>query len=800
MRKIQYILLPVIVCLTVLQACGENVPKKERLFPMDLPGPEWVDFEAAGFDAAVTGVSFPSNFYQPGMPLGGLGTGSICLGTDGTLDYYSTVFNNYMERRYLAQGQCATSGENVDHRMRRRFVPEYRRAFLLLEIDGDVRSLSSRYLQRRTTQWEVPHTRYWGHYPVADMQFDIPDFPVTADLRAWSPFLPGQPEKSNTPGAVFQVNIHNKSDQKRKGTLALNFLGPREAEVGGPSRFTWQECRGEFSGVHIKTQREDQLYSYALGLAGDLPVRVGGDVLAHWCPDSLATLPPAGEGPAATVAVDFDLQAHETKTFYGILGWYAPAWRSQVRPPYPDGGHGFDGKVFWGPSRMINQYAGRFGSALDVARTLAREHEDLLDRILAWQAEIYREKRLPGWLQDSAINIFAILALNSFWVRNADPAHWWGPEGLFCVNESLLSCPAMGCIANDEFGEWPVNLFFPQLARNKLRVFKHHQKENGQTPFGLGHGTEADTPWYNQQLPVEGQAYIHLIDRIWQASGDDTILQEFYPSVKKAFDFIKTLDTDRDGLIEVKGSNQYYDFWPELAGPAIHISGYWLATIRIVQRMATEMQDPEVVTDCENWIQRGSRTLEEKLWNEPLGSYLIYNEVESGNKSDSILSDQLIGQWFAHLHRLPPVFPEERVRRTMDTIWSHNVKAAKFGVRIAIKPDLTDLPGFYSMFQCPSYSSLVPAMLQIYNGYPEKGLDLMHEIWHLMVIEQPYAWDMPAHLHPSGEVSWGIAYYHNTMLWTLPAAVLGQDLRTFCSPQGLAGRIMNACKGSGGNR
>ena len=34
----------------------------------------------------------------PGMPLGALGTGFMSLGTDGTLDYVNTVFNDYITR------------------------------------------------------------------------------------------------------------------------------------------------------------------------------------------------------------------------------------------------------------------------------------------------------------------------------------------------------------------------------------------------------------------------------------------------------------------------------------------------------------------------------------------------------------------------------------------------------------------------------------------------------------------------------------------------------------------------------
>ena len=275
------------------------------------------------------------------------------------------------------------------------------------------------------------------------------------------------------------------------------------------------------------------------------------------------------------------------------------------------------------------------------------------------------------------------------------------------------------------------------------------------------------------------------------------MLEAYYPSVKAGIEFMKTVDEDSDGLVDVNGSNQYYDGWPTMAGAAIHIASYWLATLRIAERMAERMGDTAFAQDCRDWIRRGTDAVEAKLWNEAVGSYLLYHQPETGAKSESILSDQLIGQFFAHLHSLPRIFPEDRVRTVLETIWDHNVKIAGYGVRTSIRPDLsTDAEGFYSAMQCPSYSSLVPASLMIRSGDPERGLALMQSVWHQIVIAPPVmAWDMPAHMRLDGGRAVGLEYYHNTMLWTLPIIVLGQDLGRFCAPDGLGGRIVEAARG-----
>ncbi|MBI2844308.1 MAG: hypothetical protein HYX78_12980 [Armatimonadetes bacterium] len=766
-----------------------------RLFPDNLPERQWVTFSADGYSQKVTGAVYRGGNMLPGVPLGGLGTGFISLGADGALDYYSTIFNAYMERRYLAGGHASVPGENVDVKMRRRYVPQWREPCMALSVGGKTHLLAVCWVNTWTADLvQAKDLHYWGHYPIADMLFDLHDSPIEVDVRAWSPFIPGDPVSSNTPGAVFEARLQNRTAERQRGTLAFSFHGPREAEVGGKTRFRRQEVTGDFTGVIVSTENAGKEYSYAIGAAGGAPVRAGGEVHGPEWRTISGDLPrPEAEHPGATVAVDFDLQASQQKKIQLILTWYAPRWRTQVRPPFPDGGHLYDGQQFWGKSEMVHMYFTRFRSALDAAQYLAREHKTLLNRILAWQERVYGQKELSGWLQDALINIFSVLAQQSFWDRNADPNHWWGPDGIFCVNESLIACPQQACIANDEFGEWPVDLFFPELARNKLRVFKHYQKENGQTPSTLGAGTEPDAPWYNQQLPVDGQVYIHMADRIWQATGDRNFLQEYYPSVKAGLNFMKTVDEDGDCLLDVKGSNQYYDSWPTMAGAAIHISGYWLATLRIAERMAETMGDRAFAEDCRSWINRGTASIETKLWNEAGGSYLLYHQPETGRRSDSILSDQLIGQLFAHLHGLPRVFQEERVKTVLETIWSHNVKAAKYGVRTAIRPDMsTDAEGFYSRLQCPSYSSLTPAMLMIYGGDTNRGLDLMQSLWRRMVLEGSMAWDMPAHITPDGESAFGQEYYHNTMLWILPLAVLKQNIRTACSPGGFIYEIKAA--------
>lgn len=758
------------------------------LFPTNLPASKWVDLKAAGFPHPVPGVIYRGGSSKYGVSLGGLGTGFIYLQPDGTLDYYSIIFNAFLEQNAVRRRR--EEGDETGHPLEEE-LPTLRIPFLGLAVGGKTWVLT---LQKVPGVERAKDIYYWGHYPVADVEYQT-EAPVGVSLRAWTPFLPGDEVSSNTPGAIFQVQLHNGSNTTQTGRLGFSFHGPRQEEIAfqeGPTKSAYvpaalsyqrERVKGSFEGLVVGTQWGNKVYSYALGVIGAKDVEVGGELAGKGWNALAYTLPTPGVSDSgASVAVDFSLEPGETKTIPFVLSWYAPTWNAMYRQLNLTG------------YEYSNIYATRFRSAGEVAEWLARDHESLLQRILAWQNVIYSERDLPGWLQDSLINILATLSQQSFWLKSTNPRHWWGSEGAFMTNESRLCCPQMNCIANDNIADWALDIFFPKLVRNKLRQFKHYQKENGQVPSITGFGgMEADLPFYNQILSIDGQVYVQMVDRYWQVTGDDSILKEFYPSVKAQTKFMFTVDRDGDGLPDAD-RGQYYDMWQTMVGAAIHVSTFWLATLRIAERMAGKMGDHTFAEECQGWYKKGYQSIERDLWNPKVGSYLLYNQPTTGKRSDSVLSDQLIGQYVVHLHGLPPILPKDRVDPVLATIW--RISLRPFGVRLGLRPDGSDdNTGYWlSTNICPSYSTIVPASLQIYEGDPAKGLDLMQRTWSHLVLNLKLAWNMPAHLDMVGNPKLGVQYYHNTMLWTLPLTVLGQTLKSSSAPGGLVYRIERAAR------
>ncbi|MBI2842080.1 MAG: hypothetical protein HYX78_01630 [Armatimonadetes bacterium] len=801
----------VVCALVVFAIDAAHAGAGERLFPAGLKERDWISFTADGLSVPVTGVICRNGDVLPGMPLGGLGTGFISLGTDGTLDYISTIFSNYYERRDYSNKAARAYGLRWNLQTRQQ-VPTMRLPFLGMSVDGKATLLSLKAIEGVESAEQID---YWGHCPVADLEYQTKG-PVSVGLRAWAPFIAGQAEDSNTPGAVFEIRLRNTSSKTKRGSIAFSFQGPRTEDIGFAADYERRKVEGAFTGQVVSTSGEGREYAYAVGVAGREKVRFGSaiDVDAKAWKSVEKTLPkPSVNDAGSSVAVDFTLGAKENKTLHLILAWYVPTWltSSELRPvgePY------------------VQMYSTRFNGALDVAEYLARNHQSLLRRVFAWQQVVYGEKRLPGWLQDSLINVLAVLAQNSFLVKSPYRNHWWGKQGFFCVNESLISCPQQACLANDQFGEWAINLLFPDLGIRKLAAFKHYQKrDTGQIPSGIGRGTEPDNPWFDQLPPLDGQIYVHIVDRYRLSTGNEEALDEWYPSVKACMRFLFTTDRDGDRLPDVDGglsgsrfANHYLCSWP-LEGAASHISTYWLSTLKIAERMAALQGDDAFVEECRTWYDRAGRSLEQKLWNEEAGSYLLYNDAASGKKSDTVICDQLIGEFWSRLHGFAGVLPSERVERVLATIGRLNVATSFPGTRLAVNPDgsacsiafrpprlpmeyVTNVPTYSAIAMpmpvdmiIPSYSTLAPSALMVWSGEPkleQLGLEIVERTWCNQVLRRNMPWDMPCMLNLDGTYVFGMEYYHNPMLWTFPIAVLKQDIRTACSPGGFVYRVRTA--------
>ncbi len=800
--------------LTPARSSGMTLPAETRaqigadspvsgLFPTNLRGSEWVQFSAAGFSHPVTGVIYRKS--QPasnGMPLGGIDTGCIDLETSG-LWGYSTIFNSHVPRRgplnlpFLGLSVGDETWVLCDPKQ----IKEYQTTDGVLPIESYNAELQFDALR-------VPNEiHYWGHYPVADLEFDT-DAPVRVSLRAWSPFIPGDIEASLLPGMVFEAHLQNSSGAAQRGTVAFSFSGPSHKETGA-DQYSRQALEGigeHVTGVVVNggwtsTPMMAPRASYALGLIGEDKARFGGELGKD--PEAWAKI--AQQLPEVTAnhggssaAVDFELAPGAGRVVRFLVTWYSPQWKGGGNPSSDKG------------DTFTHMYALRYRSARASALLLARRHESLLQRILAWQGAIYSDPALPVWLQDSLINNLHLITETGMWAAAGPPLPGWvkAEDGLFGMDECPRGCPQIECIPCSFYGNIPVVYFFPELALSTLRGYKGYQYPEGAAPWIFG-GVTGQTPPLNMNTPTRGYqvtlnglCYAAMVDRYALCWGhESSFTNEFYESVKRNTIFTVNLRPEYapgDRVISMPTGNEGTEWFeagkPGWSGMVAHVGGLHLAELRIAQKMAEQVGDADFARQCREWLEAGTNSMETKMWSG--NYYLNFWEPETGAKSELVFGYQMDGQWVADFHGLAPVFSPERVKQTLATIARCNVALSKTGAANYAHADGSPAPvGGYGTYSYFPPEVLMLAMTYIYAGEREFGLDLARRCWQNITCTWRYTWDAPNIMRgdkDTGESVYGHDYYQDMMLWSLPAALAGKPMGAVVSPGGLVDRVLKA--------
>jgi len=240
-----------------------------------------------------------------------------------------------------------------------------------------------------------------------------------------------------------------------------------------------------------------------------------------------------------------------------------------------------------------------------------------------------------------------------------------------------------------------------------------------------------------------------MVARYWMHTGDDDFLQELYPYVKNATLYTFNVNPERP---------------------------YGLSSL------------PE--------FDQSLQLLEDHLWTG--ADYLQHKDPATGEVADVIMGYQLDGEFMAWFDGLgESVLPPDRVQTILETL--KQAAMTEWGPRVWSNPD-GGPPDFETAYWTPwgvhSPSALMLAATYMYHGHKQFGLELARQVMENMVCRQGWTWDMPVlYRGDTGEGIWGNDYGQMMMPWVLPAAVIGQDLKTFSAPGGLVDRIMQAAQG-----
>lgn len=352
----------------------------------------------------------------------------------------------------------------------------------------------------------------------------------------------------------------------------------------------------------------------------------------------------ASEGTlTGTVRVPFTLAAGASTTIRLVFGWHFPNPRAGQFRFLEDG----DG--------LRHHYATRFDSAGALVTELAGELDRLEEATKEFVATWYDDSTLPYWFLERTLAPASTLATTTCY--RFSNGRFYAQEGEYCCEGT---CQHVWNYAQS------IARLFPSLERDtRERV-------------DLGIAFHADTGAMDYRaeahrvVAVDGQAGTILrIYREHQMAPNDQFLTANWERIKLACQYLIGLDGEPDGILEGEQYNTLDQSW---WGEIPWISGLYVAALRACAEMATEVGDSAFATRCTELAESGSAYISESLWNAEYGyfEHKLDPDHQATNSNRGCFADQMYGELYARQLDLPRVFPVDRTKTALGSVYTNN--------------------------------------------------------------------------------------------------------------------------------
>ncbi len=629
------------------------------------------------------------------FPLGGIGTGTVGLRGRGALDNWE-VFNHPGKGAFLPFTFFALWYQSPEDGARTRILEG--RMLPPFETSGGIPPGTMAGLPR------FRDAHFHGEYPLARLELADPDVPLTAQLRAWNPMIPLNADDSGIPVALFEWTITNPTDVPFDISLAFSAMNP----IGWDGR-AWIGGRGaHFFGGNINEPRDT---GDAVGLQmghttmdpgdprwGSIAIAAYGRPVVgrqtHWeragwfddlegfwrdFREDGALNPAKDDGPSPGGSTDVGtlwtphaLKPGESVTMSFALAWSFPnlinTWNSE--PAVKD-------------ARLGNYYTKRFPTAWDAITYVSRERKRLERETFAFHDALH-SGTIPEPILD-AVSANMSTVRTTTCLRTFD-GRLHAFEG---CNDRDGCCP-MNCTHVWNYAQAVASLY-PELERGIRETdFGHNTTRDGNMTFRTLLPLIGER--WNHPPAADGQMGTLLrLYREWRISGDTDWLRKMWPSARASLEFAWSpknphrWDLDGDGVMDGIQHNTY-DI--EFAGPNTMTGAWYLAALKAGAEMAEALGEADRAAEYRARAERGAEGYA-RLFN---GEYFTQDvrfdaatqkgmltgraDVDDGvpryQYGPGCLSDQLVGQWFAHCVGLGYVLPAAQVRSAMLAVYRHN--------------------------------------------------------------------------------------------------------------------------------
>ena len=647
---------------------------------------------------AYNGSYTGNNLSRIAFPIGGIGSGMYCIEGSGAVSHMSVrnqpdIFNE--PTCFAAVCIKGTDGTGNIARVVEGPIPEWK--YFGLRGSGNGSAGSSYGLPR------YDNCTFKTEFPFCTIDLEDDDIVFETSMTCWSPFIPGDEDNSSLPVGAMEYTFKNTSGTAREAVFSYNSrnfmeMARNEGRVL-PIRngfVLYQE------GSEDKPQKEG---AFAVFVNDDNAVvdhcwfRGGWwDAITlawrHVEEGILKDNPPVDmNAPGASVYVPFILQPGEERTIRVMTAWFAPYTDIRIGRDPENAPEPVDCGLECCDNRKYHLpwYAAKFKDIHQVADYWRASYDDLRDRSKIFTDTFYSMSLPPEVIEAVAANL---TILKSPTVRRQCDGRLWCFEG--CGDTS--GCCHGSCTHVWNYAQAIPHLF-PELERSLRQTeFHESQFEDGGQIFRSNLPIREYAG--NYTAASDGQlGGIMKIYREWRISGNTAWLKEFWPLVKKSFDYCqKAWDPRETGLLEESHHNTYdINYW----GPDGHCGSFYLGAMAAMIEMGKAMGDD--TSRYEALLEKGKKYLLADLWN---GEYFIqkvewegYNEefkpldpADNGDGyTDTVellntqgpkyqygtgcLSDGVLGFWIADMCGLDGnIVDSEKIKSHLLSVYKYNLK------------------------------------------------------------------------------------------------------------------------------
>jgi len=640
---------------------------------------------------------------QISFPLGGIGTGCIGLAGNGRLIDWE-IYNRPNKLSRNGYSFFAVKAESSDGKLKLAKVlhgdlqPPYTGEGL-----GKYRGFG--YGPQREDITGIPHfarTTFTGQFPFAQIDYDDIGDPIQIKMTAYNPFIPLNDKDSSLPCAIFEFEVHNRSDEALEISLAGMLGNPhnkravnRKTETNGLhaiqlTSLAYEAGDPSFGELTLATDQRHvsyQTYLYRGSWFDNLTVlwkdfkAPGGFRDRQYSEPREINAKHLTRQDGAVLCGHQTIAAGERRTFKFVITWHYPNFMNYWNP----GPGGLEQAPVW-----PNYYATLFANSLETTKYVFREYDRLLNETSAFHRTLYHSS-LPDYVLDAVASNISIL--KSPTVLRLTDGTLYGFEGSH-TNEG--SCE--GTTSHVWNYEQATAFLFPALARSMRTLdYKYNQFENGKLAFRVFLPPERTTKENHRVPAADGQmGGIIRSYREWKLSGDTDWLRSIWPNLRKALEYAwnptneNRWDPNKNGVME---GRQHHTLDTELFGPNSWITSMYLTALKAATEMAEALGEPDTAAEYRSIFERGAAWTNDNLFNgeyfhqsidlkdssiiEGLGvsSHEYWNE-EAGELKYQVDNgcgiDQVLGQWFAHLTGLGYVLDADKVKSSLRAIYRYN--------------------------------------------------------------------------------------------------------------------------------